>query len=46
MSGLFNLGDASYVEWADVRGRVVGDPLLPYYTRPGFNASATLHYSF
>jgi hemoglobin/transferrin/lactoferrin receptor protein len=44
--GLFNLTDQAYSEWSDVRGRAVGDPLLPYYTRPGFNTSATLHYSF
>lgn len=44
--GLFNLTDAEYVEWADVRGRTIDDPLVPYYTRPGFNASATLRYDF
>jgi hemoglobin/transferrin/lactoferrin receptor protein len=41
---LFNLTDEAYVEWADVRGRIVGDPLLPYYTQPGFNASVALRY--
>jgi len=44
--GLFNLTDTAYIEWADVRGRVVGDPLIPYYTRAGFNASASLRYDF
>jgi hemoglobin/transferrin/lactoferrin receptor protein len=44
--GLFNLTDTRYIEWADVRGRVVGDPLIPYYTRAGFNASASLRYDF
>ena len=44
--GLFNLTDTAYIEWADVRGRVVGDPLIPYYTRAGFNASASLRYEF
>jgi hemoglobin/transferrin/lactoferrin receptor protein len=44
--GLFNLTDTAYIEWADVRGRVAGDPLLPYYTRAGFNASASLRYDF
>ncbi len=44
--GLFNLTDAEYIEWADVRGRTVDDVLVPYYTQPGFNASATLHYAF
>jgi hemoglobin/transferrin/lactoferrin receptor protein len=44
--GLFNLTDEEYIEWADVRGRTVDDPLVPYYTQAGFNASATLHYDF
>ena len=44
--GLFNLTDTEYIEWADVRGRVVGDPLIPYYTRAGFNASVSLRYDF
>jgi hemoglobin/transferrin/lactoferrin receptor protein len=43
--GLFNLGDAEYIEWSDVRGRVAGDPLIPYYTRPGRNVSVTLRWS-
>jgi hemoglobin/transferrin/lactoferrin receptor protein len=44
--GLFNLTGEQYIEWTDVRGRTVGDPLLPYYTRPGFNASIALRYDF
>jgi hemoglobin/transferrin/lactoferrin receptor protein len=44
--GLFNLTDDEYIEWADVRGRTTDDVLVPYYTQPGFNASATLHYAF
>jgi hemoglobin/transferrin/lactoferrin receptor protein len=44
--GLFNLTDTDYIEWADVRGRVANDPLVPYYTRAGFNASASLRYEF
>jgi hemoglobin/transferrin/lactoferrin receptor protein len=44
--GLFNVTDAEYIEWADVRGRAADDVLVPYYTRPGFNASATLRYDF
>jgi hemoglobin/transferrin/lactoferrin receptor protein len=44
--GLFNLTDTDYIEWADVRGRVAGDPLIPYYTRAGFNASLSLRYDF
>ena len=34
-AGVFNLTNQDYIEWADVRGRPVGDPLIPYYTRPG-----------
>ena len=44
--GLFNLTDTEYIEWADVRGRVADDPLIPYYTRAGFNASVSLRYDF
>jgi hemoglobin/transferrin/lactoferrin receptor protein len=40
--GLFNVANAEYIEWADVRGRIAGDPLIPYYTRPGRNLSVTL----
>jgi hemoglobin/transferrin/lactoferrin receptor protein len=43
-AGVFNVTDAEYIEWSDVRGRVVGDPLIPYYTRPGRNVSVTLHW--
>ena len=42
--GVFNLTDQAYIEWADVRGRPVGDPLIPYYTHPGRNVSVTLHW--
>jgi len=45
-AGLFNLADQDYIEWADVRGRPVGDPLIPYYTRPGRNVSVTLHWRY
>ncbi len=44
--GLFNLTGTDYIEWADIRGRVANDPLVPYYTRAGFNASASLRYEF
>jgi hemoglobin/transferrin/lactoferrin receptor protein len=44
-AGLFNLTDRAYIEWADVRGRPVGDPLIPYYTHPGRNVSVTLRWS-
>jgi hypothetical protein len=29
-----------------VRGRIATDPLVPYYTRPGRNASVMLHWQF
>lgn len=45
-AGVFNLTDTDYIEWSDVRGRVVGDPLIPYYTRPGRTASVTLHWRY
>jgi hemoglobin/transferrin/lactoferrin receptor protein len=45
-AGVFNLTDEAYIEWADVRGRAASDPLVPYYTRPGRNASVTLHWNF
>ena len=44
--GLFNLTNTEYIEWSDVRGRVADDPLVPYYTRAGFNVSASLRYDF
>jgi hemoglobin/transferrin/lactoferrin receptor protein len=44
--GLFNLTDTAYIEWSDIRGRVADDPLVPYYTRAGFNVSASLRYDF
>ena len=40
--GVFNLGDASYLEWSDVRGRPASDPLLDYYRRPGRNWRVSL----
>jgi hemoglobin/transferrin/lactoferrin receptor protein len=45
-AGAFNLTDEEYIEWADVRGRTTGDPLIPYYTRPGRNLSLTLHWRY
>ena len=45
-AALFNLTDRDYIEWADVRGRPVGDPLIPYYTRPGRNVSVALRWRY
>jgi hemoglobin/transferrin/lactoferrin receptor protein len=44
--GAFNLTGREYIEWADVRGRPEGDPLIPYYTRPGRSATVTLHWRY
>jgi len=44
--GLFNLADRSYHEWATVRGRAPGDPLLPLYREPGRNAAVTISATF
>jgi hemoglobin/transferrin/lactoferrin receptor protein len=44
-AGVFNLTGRECIEWADVRGRPVGDPLIPYYTQPGRNFSLTLRWS-
>jgi hemoglobin/transferrin/lactoferrin receptor protein len=40
--GLFNLGDRRFYEWATVRGRVPGDPLLPLYREPGRSFAVTV----
>ena len=44
-AGLFNLTGREFIEWADVRGRPVGDPLIPYYTQPDRNVAVTLRWS-
>jgi hemoglobin/transferrin/lactoferrin receptor protein len=44
--GLFNVTDRSYYEWATVRGRRPGDPLLPLYREPGRNAALTISATF
>lgn len=43
---LCNLTNEAYIEWADVRGRTSVDPLVPYYTQPGFNGSVALRWQF
>jgi hemoglobin/transferrin/lactoferrin receptor protein len=45
-TGVFNVADAAYTEWSDVRGLPAGDPLIPYYTRPGRSVSVTLHWRY
>ena len=44
-AGVFNLTDRACIEWVDVRGRPVGDPLIPYYMQAGRNLSLTLRWS-
>ncbi|MBX3702629.1 MAG: TonB-dependent receptor [Steroidobacteraceae bacterium] len=44
--GLFNLGDSRHWQWATVRGRARGDPLLPLYREPGRNFAVTLGATF
>lgn len=45
-AGLFNLTDQTYYEWATVRGRAPGDPLLPLYLEPGRNLAVTIGAAF
>lgn len=40
--GIFNLTDAEYWEWADVKGLPADDPLIGLYARPGRNYSVSL----
>lgn len=44
--GLFNLADERYHEWATVRGRAPGDPLLPLYREPGRSFAVTISATF
>lgn len=44
--GLFNLTDSNYVEWADIQGRLIGDPVLSRLGRPGINFSAALQITY
>lgn len=40
--GLFNLGDKTWIDWADVNGVAAAAPALARYTRPGRTLSASL----
>jgi hemoglobin/transferrin/lactoferrin receptor protein len=44
--GIFNLGDSRHYEWATVRGRAPGDPLLRLYREPGRNFAVTVSATF
>lgn len=43
---VLNVGDRSYFEWADVRGKAATDPALELYRRPGRSFSASLTWEF
>lgn len=47
-AGVFNLGDRTYVEWADARlaGLSASSSVLDRYTRPGRNASVNVQFAF
>lgn len=45
-AGIFNLTDAKYTYWSDVRGLSATSSVTDAYTRPGRNASASLSYRF
>ncbi|MGH8249954.1 MAG: TonB-dependent hemoglobin/transferrin/lactoferrin family receptor [Steroidobacteraceae bacterium] len=45
-AGITNLTDEKYWEWADVRGRPAGDPVIDRYSRPGRAASASINIRF
>lgn len=44
--GVTNVTDERYIDWVDVRGRLANDPLVPYATHPGRNASVSLSWQF
>lgn len=41
-AGIFNLLDAKYAWWSDVRGLAASSPVTDAYTQPGRNASVSL----
>ncbi len=45
-AGVFNLFDAKYAWWSDVRGLASTSTATDAYTQPGRNASASLSYRF
>lgn len=44
--GVTNVTDDRYIDWIDVRGRAANDPLVPYATHPGRNASISASWTF
>lgn len=45
-AGIANIGNRSYIEWEDIRGRAQDDPLVPYYTRPARSYSLGLRWEY
>jgi hemoglobin/transferrin/lactoferrin receptor protein len=45
-AGIFNILDAKYAWWSDVRGLSATSTVTDAYTQPGRNASVSLSYSF
>jgi hemoglobin/transferrin/lactoferrin receptor protein len=45
-AALLNLGDRKYWQWADVRGRPAGDPVIDRFTSPGRSAALNLIVEF
>jgi hemoglobin/transferrin/lactoferrin receptor protein len=43
---VLNLGDRSYYEWVDVRGKAATDPALELYRRPGRTIAASVTWEF
>src|SRR5690606_5870557 len=45
-AGILNAADATYYEWANVRGRAAGSPVMPRYTSPGRSGIVSLAYGW
>jgi hemoglobin/transferrin/lactoferrin receptor protein len=45
-AGVLNLTDATYFEWANVRGRSAADPVIDRYSAPGRSAVVSLGYGW
>ncbi|MFY9511725.1 MAG: TonB-dependent hemoglobin/transferrin/lactoferrin family receptor [Rubrivivax sp.] len=41
-----NIGDATYIQWSDVRGQLATTTIADAYTQPGRNFSASVRYQF
>ncbi len=45
-AGILNLTNATYYEWASVRGRAAADPAIARYTSPGISGVVSLGYGW